>query len=90
MTKKIKSELLTMMNVGPAMLRDLEMLGIKKIEQLRNQSADHLYEKLQRITGSKQDPCVLDVFCAIIHEAKTGEKLPWWHWSAIRKSKNKK
>lgn len=82
---KQKSELLTLMNVGPAVLKDLHLLGIEKIIQLRNESPDHLFEKLQKITGKKHDPCMWDVFAAIIHEAQTGEKLPWWKWSAIRK-----
>ncbi len=80
-----KSELLQLMNVGPAMLRDLHQLGIVSIAQLKTETPDHLYTKLQRITGVKQDPCVWDVFAAIIHEANTGEKLPWWHWSKTRK-----
>ena len=75
------------MNVGPATLKDLELLGIKSISQLKKQMPDDLYERLQKITKTKQDPCVLDVFAAIIHEAKTGKKLPWWHWSKIRKNK---
>jgi hypothetical protein len=31
-----------------------------------------------------------DVFAAIIHEAKTGEKLSWWHWTKIRKAKKER
>ena len=84
--KKPQSELLSLMNVGEATLKDLQLLGIEKIEQLKNQTPDNLYEKLQYLTGMKQDPCVWDVFAAIIHESQTGEKFPWWHWSAIRKS----
>lgn len=83
------SELLTLMNVGKAMQRDLHLLGITKIEQLKKENPDTMYKKLQQITGSKQDPCVWDVFAAIINEAKTGEKLPWWHFSRIRKMRNK-
>jgi hypothetical protein len=83
-----KSELLSLMNVGQATLKDLHLLGIHHINQLKNQTPDHLYERLQQITGSKQDPCVWDVFAAIVHEATTGEKLPWWHWSKIRKNKS--
>jgi hypothetical protein len=30
---------------------------------------------------------VLDVFSAIIHESKTGEKVDWWVYSNIRKLK---
>lgn len=89
MIKKIKpkSELLTLMNVGPATLKDLQLLGIESIIQLEKQTPDDLYRRLQQVTKTKQDPCVWDVFAAIIHEAQTGEKLPWWHWSKIRKNK---
>lgn len=73
------------MNVGPAMLKDLQLLGIEKIEQLKDKTPDQLYEKLQQITGKKHDPCVWDFFSAIIYEATTGKKLPWWHWSQKRK-----
>lgn len=50
------------MNVGPAMLKDLQLLGIEKIEQLKDKTPDQLYEKLQQITGKKHDPCVWDFF----------------------------
>jgi nucleotidyltransferase/DNA polymerase involved in DNA repair len=79
-------ELLTLMNVGKATMRDLELLGITTLKQLKEQHPDHLYAELEKLTGKKHDPCVWDVFAAIIHEAKTGEKLPWWHWSKIRKN----
>ena len=78
-------ELLTLKNVGPAALEDFQKLGISNIKQLAKQDPDNLYMRLQEITGQKQDPCVWDVFSATIHEAKTGERLPWWHWSKIRK-----
>lgn len=84
---KPKTGLRSLMNVGKAVLRDLNALGIEHISQLKQETADGLYKKLEAISGKKQDPCVLDVFSAIIHEAKTGEKLPWWHWSAIRKGR---
>ena len=84
----LKSELLSLMNVGPATLKDLHLLDIYSISQLKNQTPDHLYEKIQQLTSVRQDPCVWDVFAAIIHEANTGEKLPWWNWSKIRKNKS--
>ena len=80
-----KSELLSLKNVGPATMKDLHLLGITTVEQLRYETADNLYEEIQKITKTKHDHCVWDVFAAIIHEAKTGEKTPWWYWSAIRK-----
>lgn len=78
-------ELSNLKNVGPACLKDLELLDIKTIDQLAKQNPDDLYNQLQAITGQKQDPCVLDVFAAIIHEAKTGEKKDWWEFTEMRK-----
>ena len=37
----------------------------------------------------RQDPCVWDVFAAIIHEANTGEPSNWWDWTAQRKKLQK-
>lgn len=82
------SELLKLKNVGPATLKDFKSLGIETIVQLSKRNPDELYARLQEITGKKQDPCVWDVFAATIHEAKTGERLPWWHFSKIRKKNN--
>ena len=79
-------ELLTLKNVGPATFKDFQVLGISSIEELSRQDPDELYVRLQQLTGRKHDPCVWDVFAATIHEAKTGEKLPWWYWSKIRKA----
>ncbi len=45
--------------------------------------------RLQKITGQRHDPCVWDVFAAIIHEARTGIKQPWWEWTAVRKKRQK-
>lgn len=89
MTKKIKpsSELFTLMNVGTATYKDLETLGINSIQQLSQADPDELYLRLQKLTGRPHDPCVWDVFAAIIHEAKTGEKTPWWQWTSVRKKR---
>jgi hypothetical protein len=80
-----KNELKNLMNVGSATFKDLEILGINNIEQLAKADPNELYARLQQLTGQKHDPCVWDVFAAIIHEAKTGEKTPWWNWTPIRK-----
>jgi len=82
-----KSELRLLMNVGPATERDLALLGITTVAQLATAHPDQLYERLQMLTGKRQDPCVWDVFAAIIHEANTGEKTPWWHWTPVRKAR---
>lgn len=87
--KKTKNELLNLTNVGKAMLRDLELLGIKDIKHLAKQNADEMYERLQKITGKRQDPCVWDVFASIVNEAKTGQKTLWWEWTKVRKNKQR-
>jgi predicted flap endonuclease-1-like 5' DNA nuclease len=82
-----EDELLALRNVGPAMRRDLELLGIRSRKQLARTSADALYARLQRITGRHPDPCVWDTFAAAIHQSRTGEALPWWHFTRERKAR---
>lgn len=72
-------------NVGKATLADLALLKIGSVEELAGQDATFLFQELQRRTNHRQDPCVWDVFAAIIHEAATGEASNWWEWTAIRK-----
>jgi len=74
-------------NVGEAMLRDFELLGIASVAELAKQEADELYARLSRITGSRRDPFVHDTFAAAIHQAKTGEALDWWAFTPIRKKR---
>jgi predicted flap endonuclease-1-like 5' DNA nuclease len=80
-------ELLTLRNIGPAMKRDFDRLGIRSRAQLARADADALYLKLQRLTGQRQDPCVWDTFAAAIHQARTGEALPWWQFTRTRKQR---
>src|SRR5689334_11506081 len=86
-SSKIKNELITLMNVGKATYHDLQLLNIDSISELAKASPDELYSKLQILTGKTHDPCVWDIFAAAIHEARTGEKTPWWEWTKIRKRK---
>jgi hypothetical protein len=71
-------------NVGKATLKDLTILGIHSVSELAEQDPTVLFRALERKTGHRQDPCVWDVFAAIIHEAKTGEATDWWQWTAKR------
>lgn len=85
----MSSELLKLMNVGPATCKDLQLLGIETVQALAKTSPDDLYHRLQKITGRPHDPCIWDIFAAAIHEAKTGEKQPWWQWTKVRKKRQK-
>lgn len=84
-----KRQLGDLISIGPAMLRDFEMLGVQSVAQLAKQNPQRMYERLGRMIGQRQDPCVLDVFCAAVAQAKNprleAEKCQWWWWSKKRK-----
>jgi hypothetical protein len=77
-------------NVGKATLADLRILNIYTVEELADQDPTVLFHELERRTQTKQDPCVWDVFAAIVHEASTGEATNWWSWTEKRKNLQKK
>lgn len=85
----IKRELKDLVSIGPAMLRDFEMLGIRSVAQLARQEPKQMYERLCELTQQRQDPCVLDVFSAAVAQARDPELPPaqrqWWYWSRERK-----
>jgi len=72
-------------NVGPATLSDLHLLGIRTVPQLARRDAVRLWRTLCRRTGVRHDPCVIDVFMAIIHQARGGKPTPWWKFTPARK-----
>lgn len=82
-----------LISIGPAMLRDFEMLGIRSVTELAKQEPGKMYERLNRETGQRQDPCVLDTFCAAVAQARNprlpAEQCQWWYWSKVRKSGTK-
>jgi hypothetical protein len=85
-------ELADLISIGPAMLKDFEMLGIRSVEELARRDPQRMYEKMERLTGQRQDPCVLDTFCAAVAQAKNprlpAEKCQWWWWSKKRKQRS--
>src|SRR6266700_1480245 len=62
-----------LVSIGPAMLRDFELLGIRSVQQLARRNPVRLYRKLCRITSQQVDICCQDVFCAA---AKTPSPQP--------------
>ena len=84
-----KRELKDLVSVGPAMLRDFEMLGVRSVAQLARQEPRELYDRLCTLTGERQDPCVLDTFSTAVAQARDPELPPpqrqWWYWSRERK-----
>ena len=82
-----------LISIGPAMLRDFDLLGIRSVAQLARQNPQRLYKKLIRVTRQHQDICVLDVFHAAVAQARDprlpAEQCQWWYWSRKRKSGHK-
>ena len=85
-----EQQLRDLVSIGPAMLRDFELLGVRTVAQLARRNPEKMYEKLCQVTGQTQDICCLDVFRAAVAQAKNPnlpmEQRLWWHWSRKRKA----
>jgi hypothetical protein len=77
-------------SVGPAIRRDLAMLGINAVAELARRKPESMYRELCRKTRERQDICVLDVFHAAVAQARDPnlpvEQCVWWYWSRVRKT----
>jgi hypothetical protein len=72
-------------NIGPSMARSLRQIGINKPEQLVGRDPVQLYGALCEATGSRQDPCVLDVLMSVTDFMNGGEPKVWWAYTPERK-----
>ncbi len=72
-------------NIGPAMTRDLNLLGIQIPSDLIGRDPYVLYDELSVRTGMRQDPCVLDVFLSVVRFMEGGDAQPWWAFTEERK-----
>ena len=83
-------QLSDLVSIGPAMLRDFELLGVRTVAQLARRNPEKMYEKLCQVTGQARDICCLDVFRAAVAQAKDpnlpSEQGLWWQWSRKRKA----
>lgn len=73
-------------NIGPSMAADLRALGIARPCDLATRDAYALYQALCRLSGARQDPCVLDTFMAATDFMRGAQARPWWTYTAERKS----
>jgi hypothetical protein len=71
------------------MLADFELLGVFSVPDLARRNPDSLYLKLCDLTGTQQDPCVLDTLRCAVAQARDpelpAEQCQWWYWSRLRK-----
>ncbi len=78
----------TLGSVGRETARDLVRLGFRSIAALKGQDPRELYDRMCRLTRTRQDPCVEDAFRCAIAQARD-PKLPahlrqWWSWTPVR------
>ena len=72
-------------NVGASIAADLRAAGIRQPWQLKRKDPYALYDRLNRVTGLRHDPCVLDTFIAVVRFVRGGPPRPWWAFTAERK-----
>jgi len=70
--RKAKSNLQSLINIGPATVKRLHAIGIKTPSQLKKSNPEKIYEKLKKQEGDILDRCVLYVLRGAISDA------PWW------------
>lgn len=79
-----KNQLEIIPGVGKAIAHDLNSLGIYAVNDLINQDAEVLYQRLCVLQGHHIDRCMLYVFRCAIYYASTAqpepELLKWWNW----------
>jgi hypothetical protein len=75
-----------MPNVARATAGDLRLMGFTRPKQLAGKDPwRRLYVKLCKKTQVRQDPCVLDVFMAVVAFADGGPPVNWWDYTPRRK-----
>lgn len=72
-------------NIGPAIAKDLQRIGIETPQQLAGRDALELYLRLCEVTGSRQDPCLLDTLMSVVDFMNGGEPKVWWAYTPERK-----
>ena len=79
------TELTDLPNIGKAIAGDLRSIGIVHPQDLIGKNAYQLHDKLCKVTKEKHDPCVIDVFLAVIDFMEGGNPVPWWKFTTERK-----
>jgi hypothetical protein len=77
-------------NVGPRMAEDLLKLGVERLEDAAGRDPDEMYHELCALDAKGHDPCVRDVFAAVVSHAKGHPARPWWEFTPERKARESK
>ena len=74
-------------NVGPKMAAGLLKLGVTSLEDAADRDPDEMYHELCAIDAKRYDPCVRDIFAAVVSHADGGPARPWWEFTPERKAR---
>ena len=77
-------------NVGPRMAGDLLRLGIARLRDAAGRDPDEMYYELCALDAKRHDPCVRDVFAAVVSYASGKPARPWWEFTPERKEREAK
>ncbi len=83
--RKTVSRLEDLPNIGKTIGNKLQLIGIDNPKMLIGKEPFELYKELCIKSGKRHDPCVIDVFMAVIYFMEGGEPLPWWSFTDGRK-----
>ena len=74
-------------NVGNAIEKDFNIIGINSPEQLIGKDPYKMYNELCNATNQKHDPCVIDIFISAVRYMEGGPPKKWQEFTEERKSK---
>jgi Pathogenicity locus len=67
------------------MAANLLELGVSCLEDVAGRDPDEMYYELCTIDAKRHDPCVRDVFAAVVSYANGEPARPWWEFTPQRK-----
>ena len=81
---EVNKEFQAIPGVGKSLNKDFHDLGYKKINELKGEDPETMYQNLMTLRGGHIDRCVLYVFRCAIYFAENSthdpELLKWWNW----------
>jgi hypothetical protein len=70
--------------IGPSLAEDLWELEYRRVEDLKGENPEAMYQRLMDQAGTHIDRCVLYTFrCAVYFASEDDhdpERLKWWNW----------
>ena len=72
-------------NIGKAIEKDFVLLGLTEPAELIGKDPYKMYSELCAVTGTSQDPCLIDVFISAVRYMEGGPPKKWWEFTNERK-----